>query len=128
MDWHPEYNKETKQETVLIIKPSVKGIKKLKDSVRKITIIDKPIEKIIAELNPILRGWGEHKRISYHSQAIFIKLDHWIYIRMKKWAYRHKGSLRKNIAKYLVSTKSRKWNWGLSPTFKLINLGGNSYN
>jgi hypothetical protein len=32
---------------------------------------DSPIERIIADLNPILRGWGEHKRISYHSQRIF---------------------------------------------------------
>lgn len=123
LDWHPQYNRETKQETVLIIKPSKKGTKKLMDSIKKIITINKPIEKIISEINPVLRGWGEHKRISYHSQAVFINLDHWIYLKMKKWAYRHKGSIRKNIARFQIQTKTRKWNWGLSSTFKIINLG-----
>jgi RNA-directed DNA polymerase len=121
--WHHKYNNNTEQETVLIIKPSKKGIKKLMDSVRKVITINKSIQRIISEINPILRGWGEHKRISYHSQAEFIRLDHWIYLKMKKWAYWQKGSIRKTINKNLVKSESRKWNWGLSPTFKIINLG-----
>lgn len=28
-----------------------------------------------------------------------------------------------NINKYLIPTTSRKWNWGLSTTFKILNLG-----
>jgi RNA-directed DNA polymerase len=121
--YHRKYNNETSQETVLIIKPSKKGIKKLMDSVRKIITINKPIHRIISELNPVLRGWGEHKRISYHSQAEFIRLDLWIYLKMRKWAYWQKGSVRKTINKYLIPTKSRKWNWGLSTKLKIINLG-----
>lgn len=54
--YHRKYNNETSQETVLIIKPSKKGIKKLMDSVRKIITINKPIHRIISELNPVLRG------------------------------------------------------------------------
>lgn len=53
---NPKYNNNTNQETVLIIKPSEKGIKKLMDSVRKIITINNPIERIITEINPILRG------------------------------------------------------------------------
>jgi RNA-directed DNA polymerase len=123
MKWNARLNNDTDQETVLIIKPSIKGIKKLKSSINKIIVMNKPIRKIISELNPILRGWGEHKRISYHTQETFISIDHWIYQKMLKWSYWHKGSLRKTVLKYMIPTNTRKWNWGLSKTEKLINLG-----
>lgn len=121
--WNPLLNKSTDQETVLIIKPTKKGITKLMTKIRDTISINKPIEKIIADLNPALRGWGEHKRISYHSQPIFIKLDHWIYMKMLKWVKLHKGSMRRKLSNYLIRTSSRKWNWGLSLTQKIINLG-----
>lgn len=121
--WNPLLNKSTDQETVLIIKPSKKGITKLVTKIQDKISISKPIEKIIADLNPILRGWAEHKRISYHSQPFFIKLDHWIYMKMLKWIKLHKGSIRRKLSNYLVQTSSRKWNWGISPTQKIINLG-----
>ena len=54
--WHPELNKDTDQDTVLIIKPTVKGIKKLMASIREIIVMNKPIQKIISEINPVLRG------------------------------------------------------------------------
>lgn len=120
--WNPKLNNPTDQDTVLIIKPSKKGINKLKESIKNIITMNKPLIKIIVELNPILRGWGEHKRISYHSQETFISIDHWIYLKMKKWVYWKGGSLRENMSKYLLSTETRKWNWGLSLKEKLINL------
>lgn len=120
--WNPKYNADTDQETVLIIKPSEKGIKKLKGTIRKIINMNKPLKKIISEANPVLRGWGEHKRISYHTQEVFISIDHWIQTKMRKWAYWHKGSVRENINKYLIRTDNRKWNWGISLKEKLINL------
>ena len=123
MNWNPKLNEVTDQETVLIIKPSVKGIKKLKDTINKIIVMNKPIKKIISQINPVLRGWGEHKRISYHTQEVFITIDHWIYRKMLKWSYWHKGSLRKTVSKYMISTANRKWNWGISSTEKIINLG-----
>nr|YP_010716003.1 hypothetical protein P2Y88_mgp07 [Paraisaria gracilioides]WDE74401.1 hypothetical protein [Paraisaria gracilioides] len=123
MKWNPRMNSVSDQDTVLIIKPSTKGIRKLKDTVNKIIVMNKPIRKIISELNPVLRGWGEHKRISYHTQEVFITIDHWIYQKMKKWSYWHKGSLRKTVFKYMIQTNTRKWNWGVSLREKLINLG-----
>lgn len=123
MEWDPRLNSATDQDTVLIIKPSSKGIKKLKESINKVIVMNKPIRKIISELNPILRGWGEHKRISYHTQEVFITIDHWIYQKMLKWSHWHKGSLRKIVHRYMIQTATRKWNWGVSQTEKLINLG-----
>jgi RNA-directed DNA polymerase len=116
-------NQDTDQKTVLIIKPSKKGIRKLKDTICTKITMNKPIEKIISELNPVLRGWGEHKRISYHSQETFISIDHWIYGKMLKWVSRKKGSLRKNINKYITPTVTRAWNWTATEKIKLINLG-----
>lgn len=63
---------------MLIIK-NVKGRNKLTATVSRIINPNKPLERIITDINPVLRGWGEHKRISYHSQAIFIKLDYWVF-------------------------------------------------
>lgn len=122
MHWNSRFNNITDQETVLIIKPSEKGVKKLKAILRKILTKDKPLGRIISEANPVLRGWGEHKRISYHSQETFIEVDHWIQTRMRQWAFWRKGSKRKNVKKYLIQTVNRKWNWGISLKEKLINL------
>lgn len=123
MTWNAALNQETDQDTVLIIRPSKKGIDKLKNSIREKISMNKPIEKIISEINPILRGWGEHKRISYHSQETFISIDHWIYNKMLKWVSRKKGSLREAINKYVTPTETRTWNWTASGKIKLINLG-----
>lgn len=116
------FNEETNQETVLIIKPSKKGIVKLVNNIKQHISKYKPIAKIVADLNPILRGWAEHKRISYHSLAIFIRLDHYIFTKMMKWAKSHKGTAGYNIRRYTIRSANRWWNWGISKTQKIINL------
>jgi RNA-directed DNA polymerase len=121
--YNPRLNKVTDQDTVLVIKPSRKGINKLKINICNVISKDKPIERIISDINPILRGWGEHKRISYHSQEVFITLDHYIYYKMIQWLKRHKGSKRRKISNYLIRTDTRKWNWGKSSKLKTLNLG-----
>jgi RNA-directed DNA polymerase len=55
-EWNPRLNKDTDQSTVLIIEPSVKGIANLKNKITEKIMKDSPIERIIADLNPILRG------------------------------------------------------------------------
>lgn len=49
-------NSKTNQKTVLIIKPSEKGLVKLKQKLKNIFDRSKPMEGIVRELNPILRG------------------------------------------------------------------------
>lgn len=116
------FNQETEQNTVLIIKPSKKGRNKLTESIRKCISKYRPLGRIISDLNPILRGWAEHKRISYHSLSTFIRFDHYIYTKMLKWAKSRNGSVGRNIRRYVIQTPSRWWNWGLSQTQKIINL------
>lgn len=57
-EWKAKLNKVTDQETVLIFKHKRKSIEKLMESIKKIITINKPIQKIIQEPNPIIRGWA----------------------------------------------------------------------
>lgn len=50
------YNGSTDQDTVMIIKPSRKGVEKLVQSIKLKITKYKPLGKIIADLNPVLRG------------------------------------------------------------------------
>eukprot|EP00243_Klebsormidium_subtile_P002435 TRINITY_DN14841_c0_g5_i1.p1 TRINITY_DN14841_c0_g5~~TRINITY_DN14841_c0_g5_i1.p1 ORF type:complete len:427 (+),score=-90.84 TRINITY_DN14841_c0_g5_i1:14-1294(+) len=69
--WNYKLNQSKKDQrppdTVLIIKPRHKKIIALKDSIRKVIKPTRPIESIIRDLNPVLRGWSEYFRVSYHS-------------------------------------------------------------
>lgn len=56
MDRRPKFNGLDEQDTVLIVKPSEKGIDKFKDSVRQIITRHKPFMSIIKEINPVIRG------------------------------------------------------------------------
>jgi len=122
MGIHPRMNNISDQDTVLIIKPSQKGIEKLKESITRVITQSKPLIGLIRELNPILRGWANHKCISYHSQSTFIRLDHIIYEKMMKWV---RGRGKWGVAKankYLVASENRKWNWGIGKA-RIVNLG-----
>jgi RNA-directed DNA polymerase len=56
LKYNPKLNNPTSQETVLVIKPSKKGIYKLKHNIRNKMDKSKPIEGLIRDMNPILRG------------------------------------------------------------------------
>jgi len=56
MRYNPRLNNPTEQETVLIIKPSKKGIEKFKENIKRKIDINKPIKAIIRDVNPIIRG------------------------------------------------------------------------
>lgn len=56
MPYRKKLNKQTEQDTVLIIKPSEKGIKKLKTTIREIIKPSMKMENIVREANPVLRG------------------------------------------------------------------------
>lgn len=117
--FNPRLNQDTDQDTVLIIKPSKKAIDSINLKIKE-TIENNPImETLVKELNPIIRGWGNYFKISYHSQAVFIKIGHSFWTKMMSWVKnKHpRGSLLKNIQKYIVTGKTRsnhKWVWGVN--------------
>jgi Retron-type reverse transcriptase len=69
--------------------PSEKSIKRFKDRIRQLTKRRIPVstEQIIAEMSPIVRGWGQYYKRS-RVRKLFTQLDGWIVRRL--WSHRCK--------------------------------------
>src|SRR4051812_34828623 len=73
--------------------PSPKATKRIRDRVRELTDArqsGKDVKQIIAELNPVLRGWGNYFRTG-NAHREFNKLDSFVVLRMRRWQYRRGG-------------------------------------
>jgi group II intron reverse transcriptase/maturase len=69
--------------------PREKSIRRFMDQVRQRTKRRVPLktEQLIAELNPLLRGWGEYYKRA-HVRKLFNRLDRWVVRRI--WSHRFK--------------------------------------
>jgi group II intron reverse transcriptase/maturase len=69
--------------------PKEKSIQRFMDQVRQRTKRRIPLKtkELIAELNPLLRGWGEYYKRA-HVRRLFNRLDRWIIHRI--WSHRYK--------------------------------------
>jgi RNA-directed DNA polymerase len=69
--------------------PKEKSIRRFMDQVRQRTKRRLPLKppQLIAELNPLLRGWGEYYKRA-HVRRLFNRLDRWIIRRI--WSHRYK--------------------------------------
>lgn len=117
--FNPRLNKKTYQKTVLIIKPSDKAIESIKLKIREIIFKNNELAVIIKEINPLLRGWGNYFGISYHSQATFISVGHFVWTLMLKWVIKKHPNMStmKAVSKYIVkgkTTSNHKWVWGIT--------------
>jgi group II intron reverse transcriptase/maturase len=73
--------------------PSPKATKKLRARVRELTDprqSGKEVKQIIAELTPVLRGWGNYFRTGNAARE-FTKMDHFVAKRLRRWQYRRGG-------------------------------------
>jgi len=73
--------------------PSPKATKKLRDRVRELTSkrqSGKDVKRIIAELNPVLRGWGNYFRTG-NADREFNKMDYFVVQSLRRWQYRRGG-------------------------------------
>ena len=73
--------------------PSPKARKRLRDRVREITDrrnSGKDVKQIIAELNPVLRGWGNYFRTGTCRRE-FHQMDDFVYRRLVRWLCRRGG-------------------------------------
>jgi RNA-directed DNA polymerase len=73
--------------------PSPKATKRLRDRVRELTDArrsGKDVKQIIAELNPVLRGWGNYFRTG-NADREFNKMDGFVYRRLHRWQNRRGG-------------------------------------
>ena len=76
-----------------LIRPSPKATKRIRDRVRELTDArnsGKDVKQVIAELNPVLRGWGNYFRTG-NADREFNKLDGFVFRRMTRWQYRRGG-------------------------------------
>jgi RNA-directed DNA polymerase len=95
--------------------PREKSIRRFMDQVRQRTKRKVPLStpELIAELNPLLRGWGEYYKRA-HVRRLFNRLDRWIVRRI--WSHRSK--------------RWRNGGWKLLPKatlygeYRLVNLVG----
>jgi RNA-directed DNA polymerase len=69
--------------------PKEKSIRRFMDQVRQRTKRRIPLKtkELVAELNPLLRGWGEYYKRA-HVRTLFHRLDGWIIRRI--WSHRYK--------------------------------------
>ena len=73
--------------------PSPKATKKLRERVRELTSkrqSGKKVEQIIAELTPVLRGWGNYFRTG-NADREFHKMDTFVVASLRGWQYRRGG-------------------------------------
>jgi RNA-directed DNA polymerase len=73
--------------------PSPKATQKIRDRVRELTDArqsGKDVKQVIAELNPVLRGWGNYFRTG-NADREFNKLDDFVFRRMRRWQFRRGG-------------------------------------
>jgi RNA-directed DNA polymerase len=96
----------------LLIKPSKESVQALLGKVRKIIKDNKQTSagKLIAQLNPILRGWAlYHRHVA--SKKTFSTVDHAIFEMLWRWAKRrHPTKGRRWVKeKYFHEIGSRKW-------------------
>jgi len=73
--------------------PSPKATKKMRDRVRELTSkrqSGKDVKQIIAELTPVLRGWGNYFRTG-NADREFNKMDYFVVRSLRRWQYRRGG-------------------------------------
>jgi hypothetical protein len=73
--------------------PSPQATKKLRDRVRELTSkrqSGKDVKQIIAELTPVLRGWGNYFRTG-NADREFNKMDGFVVKSLRRWQYRRGG-------------------------------------
>jgi len=73
--------------------PSPKATKKLRDRVRELTSkrqSGKEVKQVIAELTPVIRGWGNYFRTG-NADREFNKMDCFVVKRLRRWQYRRGG-------------------------------------
>jgi len=82
--------------------PSPKATKKLRDRVRELTSkrqSGKEVKQIIAELTPVLRGWGNYFRTG-NADREFNKMDGFVVKSLRRWQYRRGGQRPTKRAPY----------------------------
>lgn len=106
-----------------LIYPSTESCKKHQEKLHKIVLKESKSldqETLISRLNPIIRGWANYFGISHANTTGHLgKQDYLLYLKLRKWALRNKGTAGK-AASYWRTSKNRKWCFGTSEGILLL--------
>ena len=104
------FSQEAEHKTIII--PTRDSIKRHKAKLSKIIdgLKTATQEKLILALNPVITGWSSYYS-AINSKETFGDLDHWLYIKLRRWALRrHPMKPRKWVAnKYWSMDVKKKW-------------------
>ncbi len=96
----------------LLIKPSKKNVQSFLTKIRELIDSNKQTEtgKLIAQLNPIIRGWANYHRVAV-SKRIYAQVDNQIFKKLWQWARRRHpqksaGWVRR---KYFATVGKNRW-------------------
>lgn len=101
-----------KGRTYLFRWPSVKSMKKLRSRVRELTDRRrraglKDVDEVIADLNPVLKGWGNYFRTGNASKQ-FTQIDYYVWQRITRMLGKQRGFHGHPLA-WRVSQQRRAW-------------------
>jgi len=112
---------ETSRKRVYFLQrwPSSRSMKRVKQRVKDLTRTTRSHvdpRQLIAELNPVLRGWGQYFRTGNASDK-FSEVDKYVTWRMKRLRIHRKG-------RHLKSGEARRWNASYFSALGLVHLHG----
>lgn len=101
-----------KGRTYLFRWPSVKSMKKVRSRVRELTDRRrraglKDVDEVIADLNPVLKGWGNYFRTGNASKQ-FTQIDHYVWRRIIRMLGKQRGFHGHRLA-WRVAQQRRAW-------------------
>ena len=97
------------------LRPRPKALSRFKDEVRKRTrrLAPVPLRKMIDDLNPVIRGWGNYYKVG-DVTSLFEDLDKWIRMRLRS----------KVIRRHATTTSNRKMPNSILRSLGLVSLDG----
>jgi RNA-directed DNA polymerase len=117
-------NQSSPKDNVLLIKPTKESLIRLKVKIIQIFKNKTSFKSLIQEINPILRGWANYYRISWHANKYFHGIDNYLYSKTIRFLKRlHPTRPMKWLYKrYIHKHGNRNWRFGLSTKTLIYNL------
>jgi len=108
--------KGIKNTRTFVMKPSKDAVRRIKRKISEAFNAKHKMINIVKILNPIIRGWTNYYRISYHSQRAFQHITSYILMKFYKWGLRKHSTRGYKWLKrrYVIGTSTRKWAIGNS--------------